>query len=101
MIIGGNRYCGKTTELIKASSEGNIPILCCNYYNSKHIIDLAKEMGLEIPKPITVRDLEINPTLRDGKGVLVDEAIDILQILIGKKVLMASVSDELKNLETL
>ena len=82
-IIRTERGKGKTTELIKQSARDWSYILCMNKVNAHHIFDMAREMGLDIPFPITPSDLP----LRGFKGsVLVDEIDYILPTLIGTQV---------------
>ena len=48
-IIIKSRGHGKTRDLIKMSSENNIPIVSLN---PNYIKDIAQNMGLSIPEPI-------------------------------------------------
>lgn len=82
-IIAKGRGKGKTTELIKMSAEKQIPIVCM-IGSIQYIIDKAKEMGLTIPKPLTVQQL--NMTQWKDKPVLVDNAEFILQTKLGHKI---------------
>ena len=49
-IIIKSRGHGKTRDLIKMSSENNIPIVSLN---PNYIKDMARNMGLSIPEPIS------------------------------------------------
>lgn len=49
-IIIKSRGHGKTRDLIKMSSENNIPIVSLN---PNYIKDMAQNMGLSIPEPIS------------------------------------------------
>ena len=82
-IIRTERGEGKTTELIKQSARDWSYILCMNKGNADYIYDMAREMGFDIPFPITPSDLP----LRGFKGsVLIDEIDYILPILTGTQV---------------
>lgn len=82
-IIRTERGKGKTTELIKQSARHGSYILCMNKRNAHYVYDMAREMGFNIPFPITPSDLP----LRGFKGsVLIDEFDYILPILIGTEV---------------
>lgn len=89
-VIGGERRCGKTTELIKRASEDNLYILCANRTMAKLIFEQAKDMKLDIPHPITIEDLPLRSPYVDK--VLIDEVEMILQQLIGRPVESMSTS---------
>ncbi|PHA62885.1 hypothetical protein [Bacillus wiedmannii] len=95
MMIGGRRGCGKTTSLIKRASKENLYIVCATKQRAKYVVDKARTMGLDIPFPITISELPLN---RYMKEVLVDDSEDVLSALIGRKVVGASTSLELKSL---
>ncbi|WP_310877054.1 hypothetical protein [Priestia megaterium] len=96
MIIGGRRGCGKTKRLIEISSENNTYIVCADQNRLKHIVNMAKKMGLDIPFPITVSELPLRGSFI--KEVLVDDAEDVLAAFIGRRVKVASTSMELNSL---
>ncbi|CDQ39541.1 hypothetical protein [Virgibacillus salexigens] len=97
-LIGGKRYCGKTTELIKKACREDLHILCANKYMAYLIYQQAKEMNCVIPYPVTVRDF---PLSTDTKGVLVDEVESVLREVIRERVVGMSSSMEFKELESL
>ncbi|KNE19661.1 hypothetical protein [Virgibacillus pantothenticus] len=98
-IIGGKRCCGKTTELIKKASAEHLYILCPNKGMAKIIFNQAKDMGLDIPFPITIEDLPLhNPHIKE---VLIDEVEMVLQQLIGIRVAEMSTSYHLEELPSL
>ena len=47
-IINLPRGYGKTTRLLYASEFNDTPILCSNDTQKKHLISMAKELGLQI-----------------------------------------------------
>lgn len=98
-IIGGKRYCGKTTELIREANAKHLYILCTNRTIANLIFIQAKDMGLDIPYPITVDDLPLHSS--HIKEVLIDEAETVLQQLIGKHVSKMSTSYQLEELPSL
>jgi hypothetical protein len=74
-IIAKGRGKGKTTELIKMSAEKQIPIVCFYREEARHIEEQAKQMGLEIPKPVSNLDyLEEKDT-----SILIDNADIVLR----------------------
>lgn len=104
-IINLGRGQGKTARLLYASEWQDIPILCSNNMQKKYLIDKSKELGLQIPEPITVSNVVSDKlsgsTIRD-KDLLVDEAPMILQSLLnaigmrGEVKAITLTSDELK-----
>jgi len=52
-IIFRPRRAGKTTDLIKECSEKGGYMVCHNYEEAHRVFKLAKDMGLNIPLPIT------------------------------------------------
>lgn len=88
MIAGGRRGCGKTTELIKLANAKHLYIICASRQRVEHIAQLARELKLDIPFPISISELP----LRSGyiKEVLVDDIEDVLSMLIGKNVKAAT-----------
>ena len=82
-IIRTEKGKGKTTELIKQSARDWSYILCMNKENAHYIYDMAREMGFDIPYPITIAELPF----RGFKGsVLIDEIDCILPTLVGTQV---------------
>ena len=67
------RQEGKTTMLIKKSAETGATIAVATYHMAKYVQDMATQMSLEIPEPVTYA--EIFRTYREGKTkrYLVDE----------------------------
>lgn len=96
MMIGGRRTCGKTTELIKKSSEEHLYIVCANQNRLRVITQMAKNMGFDIPFPITVDELPLRSQFIEQ--VLVDDIESVLYQLIRKPILMASTSMQFKPL---
>ena len=76
-VIYKPRGTGKTTELVKLSATMQIPIICIS---PEHICEVAKELGMTIPQPISVRDYK--PF--SNEKILVDDAEYVLSHLIGK-----------------
>lgn len=80
-IINLGRGQGKTLRLLYASEWNDIPILCAGDMYKQRLIDMAKELRLCIPEPITVSELFSNrlKERRKIEDVLVDEAPMVLQ----------------------
>lgn len=96
MIIGGRRACGKTTELIKQSSKEHLYIVCADRNRLNVITQMAREMKLDIPFPITVDELPLrSPHIKE---VLVDDVEAVLYQLIRKPIATMSTSRKFKEL---
>lgn len=96
MMIGGRRACGKTAQLIKKASEDNLYILTANRTRVHFLNQLAEQLKLEIPFPVTVDELPLrSPFIKE---ILVDDIEDVLRVIIGKPISMASTSLKFKNL---
>ncbi len=76
-----NRGLGKTTDLIRISSEKQYPIVTAG--DITYIKAKAKEMGLSIPKPLRVGKDELRGI---NTPVLVDEAEYVLSYLLGNEI---------------
>lgn len=72
IYISGRQF-GKTTMLIKESAKTGATIAVATYHMAKYVQDMAAQMSLEIPEPVTYA--EIFRTYREGKTkrYLVDE----------------------------
>lgn len=91
MIYGGRRACGKTTELIKLSNARHLYIVCKDEFRAHHISKMAMEMELDIPYPIVARELPLRAHIKE---VLVDDAEDVLAMLIGRPIVMMTSSQQ-------
>lgn len=85
LIIGG-RGTGRSTELVKRSAATGVPILTATHNQRQYLLDLAKKMGLVIPKPLLPNDIN-DPTKFKGrrelelKGILVDDLNEVVSVL--------------------
>lgn len=79
-VIMLERGKGKTTELVKISAETQTYILTATKQNVEHICQIADDLGLNIPYPITVNEY-LNGKLRGSfiKNILIDNADCVLQ----------------------
>lgn len=80
-IIYKGRGKGKTTEIIKMSAEKNLYILVANRNQQREVFNLAKDLNLSIPFPITVEEYFNSNKLRGSfiNAILIDDADDILK----------------------
>ena len=94
-LIGGSRGCGKTTELIKLSSETGRPIICVGARRVRALRDMAKDMGLSMPYPVAVnRYLDYYP-----KEVVIDDIEIVISALLNANVSVASTSLTVEEIE--
>lgn len=89
-ILSMERCSGKTTKLIKISNKTKAPIICRNRNMAKFIKTMAKEMGLEIPNPMTI-DMYKNEKYRYEK-VLIDDLDLVLGQFLVTRILYATTS---------
>lgn len=96
MIAGGKRNCGKTTELIKLASVKHLYIVCASREKVRYVAQLAKDLEIDIPFPVSVDELP----LRSGyiKEVLVDDIEEVLSYFIRKPIKCASTSMKMMNM---
>lgn len=97
-IIIGKRGYGKTTELIRRSADENIYILTTTRQRASHIYEMAREMGLNIPYPVTMDEYLRGDKFRGSSirrdGLLIDDADDVLQfIFAGIPIKEVTISD--------
>lgn len=97
-IIRADRGQGKTTELVKISNRDWKYIVCKDTQRVDVIVETADRLGLDIPYPITVRELPISRGTFI-RSVLIDDIEDILFWLIGKPVDCVTTSCEIIPLE--
>ena len=73
-----DKGAGKTTGLIYTSEATDYPIITNDNISKYYIINMAKQMGCEIPEPLTVDELKRIPVYR-GMNVLFDNIESILE----------------------
>ena len=97
-IIRADRGQGKTTKLVKMSNREWKYIVCKDTQRVDVIVDVANKLGLDIPYPITIRELPIS---RGSyiESVLIDDIEDILPYIIGRMVDYATTSCEIEDLK--
>ena len=84
-IIGG-RGTGKSTELIRRSADTGNYIVVPNKRRANHLFKQAKDMGINIPYPVTWDEIKhgIDGKSRLSLGILIDDVEDLLRyIFIG------------------
>lgn len=95
IILSAVRGKGKTTELIRIANKEWLYIICKDRQRVDVIVKKAEELGLDIPFPITAKELPLrSPHI---KSVLVDDIEDVLEYIIQKKIDFATTSCEINN----
>jgi hypothetical protein len=97
MILGGSRGCGKTTKLVKFAASEQLYIICANRQRAEHIANVARQLNLIIPYPITAEELPLRSSYI--KKVMIDDVEDVLSYLIQKPIYLMSTSMEMLPLE--
>ena len=89
---------GKTTRMIERASEENLYIVVPDRRRADIIFKMARDMGKDILFPVTVAELPFRNMsfyAMTHRGVLVDDADGVLEIIIGMPVLGAASRGEL------
>lgn len=84
-IIRLGRGQGKTMRLLYASEFNNATILCSDHKYKKYLMNMARELGLNIPEPVAVSEVVSEIQKRSDvidRDILVDEAHWVLQCLL-------------------
>ena len=81
------RASGKTTLLIKESAKTGKPIITANCFAADNIRQMAKDMGVDIPKPMSATNW-LSGCCRDGRfnrvdSILIDELDAVLRSIFG------------------
>ena len=80
-IIISERQYGKTTNLVKRSAETGAIIVVPNHVMGTHVEVVAHELGLKIPRPITVTEY-IRRLAFGGMGRTQKYLVDELQMVL-------------------
>lgn len=79
IYISGRQF-GKTTMLIKESAKTGATIAVATYHMAKYVQDMAAQMNLEIPEPVTYAEMFRTYRENKTKRYLVDE----LQMMLSR-----------------
>jgi hypothetical protein len=90
-IIVRSRQGGKTTELIRRAAESGGYIVCTDQRRAWQIAEHAREMGLNIPFPLTASEWQKRSYHPPGvRGLLFDDLDRIIQSMTAVPVLAAT-----------
>lgn len=94
MIIIGGRGSGKTMRAVKISAETGRYILVKSHTEANHIMEMARNLNLTIPYPITggeiLRRSSQNSSIRRD-GIIVDNVVSVLEDILGVRIASATV----------
>ena len=78
---------GKTLESIKISQRTGAPILTLNEVTKRYILDLSSSCRIQIPEPLTIRDIN-RVGRRTQDGIIIDDAKLIFENLLSTKIIL-------------
>lgn len=79
-LINKERASGKTTQLIYTSATTGFRIITPTAHMANHIAEMAKQMGLDIPKPLSDVEYRNDPYWsKNHDPILVDECPEIIK----------------------
>lgn len=92
-----DRAKGKTTDLIMRSANTGHTILCADNRRKTHIENVARDLNVTIPTPVTVLDSKRSDfhTYLHGNKILIDDLETVLIGLLGVPVDIATTSSEI------
>lgn len=82
MIVGG-RGSGRTTEMIRYSSESNVPLAVGSEHERRRIVHQAYAMGVDIPTPVVIGQLPRAMMGSRKREVAIDNVEAILREVTG------------------
>lgn len=94
-ILRTDRGKGKTTYLVRIANRDRKYIVCRDEQRVHVILETAIRLGLDIPYPVTLRELPLRSVHIDS--VLVDNIEDVLEYIIQKKIDLATTSSSVIN----
>ena len=96
-VIYRSRGRGKTTDLIKIAAEGFYYMVCANMKRVQWTANLARELGLDIPFPVTFDEFIRKEYYGKGiKGFVIDDADQLLQYMSSVPVFAVALNDSSK-----
>lgn len=89
-VICRGRRGGKTIEAIKKAVRNNYTLVCCSANEVERVQKIAKELGVEIPQPITFSEFTNGSELKTAaSGYVIDNVDMLLQKMAGGKPIRA------------
>jgi len=103
VLVIKDRGTGKSTQLVYTSAVTQYPIITQHRTSIMHLMDLANELGVVIPTPMTVDDYKARGRIHENH-ILIDEGYDLigeaLDAYMGTHVVAVTLSDKIKEMDS-
>ena len=104
VLVIKDRGTGKSTQLVYTSAVTQYPIITQHRTSIIHLMDLANELGVVIPTPMTVDDYRARGRIHENH-ILIDEGYDLigeaLDAYMGTHVVAVTLSDKIKEMDSI
>lgn len=104
VLVIKDRGTGKSTQLVYTSAVTQYPIIVQRRTSIMHLMDLANELGVVIPTPMTVDDYKAKGRIHESH-ILIDEGYDLigeaLDAYMGTHVVAVTLSDKIKEMDSI
>lgn len=104
VLVIKDRGTGKSTQLVYTSAVTQYPIITQRRTSIMYLMDLANELGVVIPTPMTVDDYKARGRIRENH-ILIDEGYDLigeaLDAYMGTHVVAVTLSDKIKEMDSI
>ena len=104
VLVIKDRGTGKSTQLVYTSAVTQYPIITQHRTSIIHLMDLANELGVVIPTPMTVDDYKARERIHENH-ILIDEGYDLigeaLDAYMGTHVVAVTLSDKIKEMDSI
>lgn len=104
VLVIKDRGTGKSTQLVYTSAVTQYPIITQHRTSIIHLMDLANELGVVIPTPMTVNDYKARGRIHENH-ILIDEGYDLigeaLDAYMGTHVVAVTLSDKIKEMDSI
>ena len=104
VLVIKDKGTGKSTQLVYTSAVTQYPIITQHRTSIIHLMDLANELGVVIPTPMTVDDYKARGRIHENH-ILIDEGYDLigeaLDAYMGTHVVAVTLSDKIKEMNSI
>ena len=104
VLVIKDRGTGKSTQLVYTSAITQYPIITQHITSIILLMDLANELGVVIPTPMTVDDYKARGRIHENH-ILIDEGYDLigeaLDAYMGTHVVAVTLSDKIKEMDSI
>ena len=103
VLVIKDRGTGKSTQLVYTSAITQYPIIVPVRTRIMYLLDLANELNVIIPTPMTVEDYQARGRIHEN-NILIDEGYDLigeaLDAYMGSHVVAVTLSDKVKEMDS-